>query len=94
MRRLLLTPLAIMLLAASAQAETITIGVKGLVCAFCATGLEKTFGEEAAIESVKVDLENKRVTLETKPDQTIDDAAIKERVIDAGFTITTIQRNK
>lgn len=94
MRRLFLAPLTIMLFAASVQAATIHVGVKGLVCAFCATGLEKTFGEEAAIKSVKVDLEKKLVTLETKPNQTIDDATIKERVVDAGFTITTITRGK
>lgn len=94
MRRFLLVPLTVLLLAAQANAATIHVGVKGLVCAFCATGLEKTFKKEAAIESVNVDLENKLVTLETKADQDIDDATITERITDAGFTITDIHRMK
>ena len=94
MRRLFLVPITCMLLATSANAATIHVGVKGLVCAFCATGLEKTFKKEAAIDSVKVDLENKLVTLETKADQDIDDATITERITDAGFTITDIRRAK
>lgn len=94
MRRLLFTPIAVMLLTTSAHAAIIHVGVKGLVCAFCATGLEKTFKKEAAIESVNVDLENKLVTLETKADQDIDDATITERITDAGFTITDIHRMK
>lgn len=94
MRRLFLVTITLMLLAASASAETIHVGVKGLVCAFCATGVEKTFGEEAAIASVKVDLDNKLVTLETKADETISDAIIKKRITDAGFTITNIHREK
>lgn len=94
MRRLFLVPITCMLLAANANAATIHVGVKGLVCAFCATGLEKTFKKEAAIDSVKVDLENKLVTLETKADQDIDDATITQNITDAGFTITDIRRAK
>ncbi len=94
MRRLFLVPLTLVLLATSVQAATIHVGVKGLVCAFCATGLEKTFEKEPAIKTVKVDLENKLVTLETKPNQDIDDATITERITDAGFTITDIHRMK
>ena len=30
--------------------------VKGMVCAFCATGIEKTFRKQPEVESVKVDL--------------------------------------
>jgi copper chaperone CopZ len=94
MRRLFILPITIMLLATSASAATIHVGVKGLVCAFCATGLEKTFKKEAAIESVKVDLESKLVTLDTKPKQDIDDATITKLITDAGFTITDIHRGK
>ena len=94
MRCLFLVPLTLMLLATSAQAATIHVGVKGLVCAFCATGLEKTFQKEAAIKTVNVDLENKLVTLETKANQDIDDATIGEHVANAGFTLTTIERVK
>ena len=45
MRRRVLTVAALITLAGSVCAETITTTVNGMVCAFCATGIEKTFQE-------------------------------------------------
>ncbi len=94
MRTKILTAITVLLLASAAQAGTIHASVNGLVCAFCATGLEKTFSEQAAIEAVKVDLENKLVTLTTKATQDIDDATVTKLIADAGFTVTNIHRTK
>lgn len=77
-----------------ALAETIKATVNGLVCSFCATGIEKTFKKEPAVESVKVDLDNKLVTINTKADQKLDDATITKLVQDAGYTVTNISRGK
>ena len=89
-----LTLLATLLLFSTAvQAETIRATVNGMVCAFCATGIEKTFKKQAAVADVKVDLESKLVTLTTKPDKTLDDATIKKLIAAAGYAVTDIQRN-
>lgn len=76
---------------ASARAETITATVKGMVCAFCATGIEKTFQKQSAVQNVKVDLEAKLLTVHTKEGQTIDDATIKKLVTAAGYDVAGIK---
>ena len=77
-----------------ASAETIHTTVNGMVCAFCATGIEKTFRKQPEVESVKVDLPSKQVTIETKPGKTLSDAKIKEVVTYSGYTMGKIVREK
>jgi copper chaperone CopZ len=93
MRRSLLVFTTALLIATTAYAGTIRASVNGLVCSFCATGLEKTFGKEPAIASIHVDLEKKLVSLTTKPKQDIDDATVTRLITDAGFTVTDIKRS-
>lgn len=94
MRKLLLTTAMIAGFSLPAAAETIEVGVNGLVCAFCATGIENSFKDQSGVESVKVDLDNKLVTLKTRPEMTIDDRSIKETITDAGYNVTSIRRQK
>lgn len=79
-------------LASTAQAETIKASVNGLVCAFCATGIEKTFKAQPEVDDVKVDLESKIVTINTKKGQTIDDTKCTKLLTDAGYSVTNITR--
>jgi copper chaperone CopZ len=81
-------------LSGSAFAETITTTVNGMVCAFCATGIEKTFRKQPEVATVKVDLPAKRVTITTKPEKTLSDAKIKEIVTYSGYTMGKIVRAK
>ncbi len=94
MRKFLLTTALLIALTGTAQAETIKASVNGLVCAFCATGIEKTFKAQAAVDTVKVDLESKLVTISTKDHQALDDATITKLLTDAGYTVTNIERDK
>jgi len=75
-------------------AETIHTTVNGMVCAFCATGIEKTFRKQPEVETVKVDLPSKQVTIKTKPGKTLSDAKIKEVVTYSGYTMGKIVREK
>ena len=90
MKRFILTVIIAAGLASPAFAETIHVGVNGLVCAFCVKGIEKSFGKVDAVENVHVDLDKKLVTLVTKKDQTLDDALIKKTITDAGYNVTSI----
>ncbi len=94
MKRFLMTALLAVSLSGTAVAETIHVGVNGLVCAFCVKGIEKSFGKAEAVETVHVDLDEKLVTLVTKPDHNIDDATITTTIVDAGYNVTTIHRMK
>ncbi len=92
MRKILLTSIILLALSGTAYAETIKTSVNGLVCAFCATAIEKTFMAQAAVEAVKVDLDQKLVTITTKEGQNLDDETVKKLITDAGYAITNIIR--
>ena len=94
MRQILLTLVIVASLAASALAERITTNVNGMVCAFCATGIEKTFRRQPEVAAVKVDLPRKRVVITTKPGKTLSDAKIKEVVTYSGYSMGKIVREK
>jgi copper chaperone CopZ len=83
-----------MALSGTAYADTIKASVNGLVCAFCATGIEKTFKKQSAVDRVEVDLENRLVTISTKPQQTLDDTTVTRLITDAGYSVTGITRDK
>jgi copper chaperone CopZ len=94
MARGLLTFAALVMLTGSAWAETITTTVNGMVCAFCATGIEKTFRKQPEVATVKVDLPKKQVVIRTKPGKTLSDAKIREVVTYSGYTMGQVQRAK
>ncbi len=94
MRKMSVLTLLFMMFSGAAQAETIKATVNGLVCAFCATGIEKTFKAQAAVDVVKVDLDNKLVTINTKPQQNMGNDEITKLLTDAGYTVTDIARDK
>jgi mercuric ion binding protein len=94
MRRILIALVAVAALSGSAWAETITTTVNGMVCAFCATGIEKTFRKQPEVATVRVDLPKKQVVITTKPGQTLSDAKIKEVVTYSGYTMGKIHRVK
>ena len=94
MKKYLLTIIISFAFSASISAETIRTTVNGMVCAFCATGIEKTFRRQSEVESVKVDLKEKLVTIKTKPGKTLSDAKVKEIVTYSGYTMGKIVRKK
>jgi copper chaperone CopZ len=94
MRHIILTVVILAGLSGSAFAETIETTVNGMVCAFCATGIEKTFRKQPEVNTVHVDLPKKLVTITTKPGKTLSDAKIKEVVTYSGYTMGRIIREK
>ena len=94
MKKYLLTIMLMFALTAAVSAETIRTTVNGMVCAFCATGIEKTFRKQSEVESVKVDLKERLVTIKTKPGKTLTDAKVKEIVTYSGYTMGKIVREK
>jgi copper chaperone CopZ len=85
---------ATLLLSLTAHAGTIEMKVNGLVCAFCAQGIEKTLREYPATEDVVVSLENRLVAVATKDGQDIPDTELKKALTDAGYTVKSIARTQ
>ena len=94
MRKFLLIMLATAAMAGNAQAETIKTTVNGMVCAFCAAGIEKSFKNQQEVDAVKVDLDHQMVTINTKKGQVLSDERITKVINDAGFSIEKISRDK
>jgi copper chaperone CopZ len=79
-------------LAASSTAATIEMTVNGLVCAFCAQGIEKKLKKFPATAEVVVSLEHRLVAVALKEGQDIPDAELRKALTDAGYTIKVIER--
>ena len=94
MQKHLLTIVIFFGLTAAISADTIKATVNGMVCGFCATGIEKTFRAQPEVKSVNVDLENKLVMIETKQGRTLDDARIKKLLGNAGYSVVAVARQK
>src|SRR5687768_10523598 len=85
--------LAVLLAFASfANATTIEMTVNGLVCGFCAQGIEKTLRKNPATAEVLVSLENRLVVVTTKPDLDIEDDVLRQALTNAGYDVKSIAR--
>jgi hypothetical protein len=94
MQKYLLTFIIIFSVMAAVSADTIKATVNGMVCGFCATGIEKTFKAQREVKTVNVDLGNKLVTIQTKQGQTLDDSKIKKLLGNAGYSVVAVARQK
>lgn len=93
MRNLTFT-LAMLLLPTVALAKPIAVQVKGMVCGFCAQGIEKKFKALPEIASVKVSLETKKVDLDIKEGKDVADDKITKLINEAGYEVVKIERAK
>ena len=65
--------------------EKIIIKVKGMVCAFCAQGIQKNFSKRKEVKDVKVDLDTMEVTILLVKGQILPEKVIESVVTGAGF---------
>jgi copper chaperone CopZ len=87
--------IALMFLASmSTRAATIEMNVNGLVCAFCAQGIEKHLRKFPATADVIVSLEQKLVAVALKDGQDIPDSELRRALTNAGYTVKSIQRTE
>jgi copper chaperone CopZ len=92
MKNYLFTIILVLGLTAAVSADTIRATVNGMVCGFCATGIEKTFKAQPEVEAVNVDLNKKLVIVTTKQGQTLDDTKLKRLITNSGYSVVTISR--
>jgi len=83
--------LVLLSVTAAAQAtQTITAQVNGMVCAFCAQGIEKKARALPQTQDVYVNLNKKIVAVQIKEGETLDAKTITTLVKDAGYDVTEI----
>jgi len=92
MKKILFCTIA--LLTGIANAGTIEMKVYGLVCGFCAQGIEKTLRKNPATSDVVVSLEHKLVAISTREGQDIPDAELTRALTDSGYDVKGIARTQ
>lgn len=83
----------LMSVSALASAREVKVTVKGMVCGFCAQGIEKKFSADPAVSKVDVNLGNHLVTLNLKDAQTLSNEKITDTLKASGYTVEKIERN-
>lgn len=93
MKRLMhcLITLTLIIGSTPSMADTMTVDVNGMVCAFCAQGIEKKVRALSQTKDVYVNLDKKVVAIELKDKQTLTDDAVKILIKDAGYDVTNIK---
>ena len=70
------------------------ITVNGMVCAFCAQGIEKRLSKMPATKAVFVDLKNKVVAVEAKDGMTLDNKLIAFEITEAGYDVVKTEASQ
>ncbi len=67
------------------------VTVHGVVCSFCAQGIEKSISKMDETKAVFVDLKNKVVVIEPKDGKTLNEKEISAEIKDAGYDVVKIE---
>lgn len=97
MNKLLLTfifSIALFSNTALAATQTLKVTVNGMVCAFCAQGIEKKIRALNETQDVYVNLKQRIVAVELKDGKTLSNDILKSLIKDAGYDVTTIEMSE
>ena len=89
--------IAILLMTAVTWAETPStpkstqFSVNGMVCAFCAQGIEKKLSQIPETKAVYISLADKVVVVEPKEGKTLDVALISAEIKNAGYDVIKVE---
>jgi periplasmic mercuric ion binding protein len=75
----------------AAAGNNLKVGVNGMVCAFCAQGIEKTLTRMPETKAVYVNLEKKIVAIEPKAGAKLSAERVKKAISDSGYDVTKIE---
>lgn len=70
---------------------SIKANVNGMVCAFCAQGIEKRLMKLPATQEVFVDLKKRVVAIQQKEGAVLDPKQVAAEIVDAGYDVTKIE---
>jgi copper chaperone CopZ len=82
---------AIGLFSSSYAAESAKVTVNGMVCAFCAQGIEKRLTKLPSTKAVFVDLKQRTVAVEAKDGQKLDAKTISAEITEAGYDVVKLE---
>ena len=91
MNRIFIAALLALAMAPAWGGTTVKATVNGMVCAFCAQGIEKRLSELPAAGAVFVDLKQRIVAVEARDGQTLDTKVIESEIKDAGYEVVKFE---
>ena len=71
-----------------ATASAVKLSVNGMVCAFCAQGIEARLKKMPETADLYINLKQKVVAVQAKPGQTLAVDKLKAEVVEAGYEVT------
>lgn len=84
--------LIITLLSLSQSAlASMKVTVNGMVCSFCAQGIEKSILKMDETKAVFVDLKNKVVVIEAKDGKALNEKLISQEIKDSGYDVVKME---
>ncbi len=75
------------------MAKSLEVQVNGMVCSFCAQGIESKFKELKEVQNIDVVLEKKLVSIKLKDKATLSDEQVKKLIASSGYHVVSIKRN-
>ena len=72
----------------AAQASAVKLSVNGMVCAFCAQGIEARLKKLPETADLYINLKQKVVAVQAKPGQMLAVDKLKAEVVEAGYEVT------
>lgn len=77
--------------AAAQDTNTAKISVNGMVCAFCAQGIEKRITAMPEAGPLYINLSRKLVAVQPKTGQTLNIDKIRREIQEAGYEVTAVE---
>ena len=76
------------------NSQVAVVNVNGMVCDFCARGIEKAFLKDTKVKKIDVDLENGKVVIAYSLNKKIEFKEIKEKILMNGQNATNYKMMK
>ena len=69
------------------EPQIVQVKIKGMVCSFCAQGLQKGIGKLEEVEKVEINLKKGYAKITVKKGETLPMDEVKEIINDAGYLV-------
>lgn len=91
MKKLFLIAILVIFTNTAFAATSIHAEIKGMVCAFCAKGINKKLRELETTQDVWVDLKSRMVVVELRDQKTMSLEAFTKLIRDAGYDVASVE---
>jgi mercuric ion binding protein len=91
MKKLLLATLLFALSLPALATSSMKATINGMVCSFCAQGIEKRLSKMPEAKAVLVDLKRRFVVVEPKEGMSLDEKLIVSEIKDAGYDVVSVE---